>query len=114
MEKQILKRTYKYRLYPTKIQQALLEKQLSLCRWLYNHFLEERKSLYEKSKTRVSCYDQIKKIPELKKNKPELRQVYSQTLQDVVRRLDKAFQNFFRRIKENKKGKKQRPGYPPL
>jgi len=112
MDRQILKKTYKHRLYPTRGQQSLLEKQLSLCRWLYNHFLEQRKTLYEKNKTKLTCYDQIKKIPELKKEKPELKNVYSQTLQDVARRLDKSFQNFFRRIKENKNGEPQKPGYP--
>jgi len=112
MSKQILKKTYKYRLYPTNAQQEILEEQLSLCRWLYNHFLEERRVLYEKNETKTTGYDQIKKIPELKKVKPELKKVYSQTLQDAVRRLDKAFQNFFRRVKENKNGKKQKPGYP--
>ena len=108
----MLKKTFKYRLYPTKKQQDILEKHLSLCRWLYNHFLEERRTLYKKNKTKLSCYDQIKEIPKLKKEKPELKEVYSQTLQDVVRRLDKAFQNFFRRIEESKKGKIQKPGYP--
>ncbi len=112
MGEQILKKTYKYRLYPTKKQEEILEKHLSLCRWLYNHFLEEKRTLYEKNKTRISCFDQIKEIPKLKKEKPELRKVYSQTLQDIARRLDKAFQNFFRRVEENKNGKKQKPGYP--
>ncbi len=108
----MLKRTYKYRLYPTKTQQEILEKALCSCRWLYNYFLEQRRNLYEKDKTKVSCYDQIKQIPELKNEKPELGQIYSQVLQDVPRRLDKSFQNFFRRILENKNGKKQKPGYP--
>ncbi|XOB40389.1 MAG: RNA-guided endonuclease InsQ/TnpB family protein [Candidatus Nealsonbacteria bacterium] len=112
MEKQILKKTYRYRLYPTKNQQALLEKHLSLCRWLYNHFLEQRKHAYERNKTKISCYDQIKEIPKFKKEKPELKKIHSQVLQDAVRRLDKAFQNFFRRVKENKQGRKQKPGYP--
>ena len=112
MNRQIFKKTYKYRLYPAKKQQEILEKHLSLCRWLYNHFLDERRTLYQKKKIKVSCYDQIKQIPQLKKEKPELKKVYSQTLQDVVRRLDKAFQNFFRRVKENKNGEKQKPGYP--
>ncbi|GAI82258.1 unnamed protein product, partial [marine sediment metagenome] len=75
----MIKRTYKYRIYPAKAQQEILEEHLSLCRWLYNHFLEERKTLYEKNKTKVTCYDQIKEIPKLKKEKPELRKVYSQT-----------------------------------
>jgi len=108
----MLKRTYKYRLYPTKAQQEILENHLSACRWLYNYFLEERKTLYESKKIRISCYDQIKKIPKLKKERLELVEVYSQTLQDVVRRLDKAFQNFFRRVEGNKNGKRQKVGYP--
>ena len=112
MDEQILKKTYKYRLYPTNSQEGILEEHLSLCRWLYNHFLEEKRTLYKKNKTKISCYDQTKEIPKLKKEKPELKQVYSQTLQDVARRLDKTFQNFFRRVKENKQGKKQKVGYP--
>jgi len=112
MEKQILKKTYKYRLYPNRTQQEILKKHLSLCRWLYNHFLEERRDAYQRNKIRISCFDQIKEIPELKKEKLELREIYSQTLQDVVRRLDKTFQNFFRRVKENKAGSKEKVGYP--
>ena len=107
-----LRKTYKYRLYPTRNQQEILERHLSFCRWLYNLFLEEKRTSYEKDKTRITCFDQIKEIPKLKKEKPGLKKVYSQTLQDVVRRLDKSFQNFFRRIKENKNGKKQKVGYP--
>ena len=72
MKKQILKKTYKYRLYPTKAQQDILEKHLSLCRWLYNHFLEERKNTYQKDKIKITCYDQNKKIPGLKKEKPSV------------------------------------------
>ncbi|MDA2922001.1 transposase [Patescibacteria group bacterium AH-259-L07] len=108
----MLKRTYKYRLYPTKAQETLLKGQLSSCRYLYNHFLEQRRTAYEKDKTRITCFDQIKQIPQLKGEKPELNEIYSQVLQDVPRRLDKAFQNFFRRVTENKNGKNQKPGYP--
>src|SRR5690606_11967286 len=53
------------------------------------------------------AYDQIKQLPIWKKEDLRLNQVYSQVLQDVVRRLDKAFQAFFRRVKAGEK-----PGYP--
>ncbi|MDA2936150.1 transposase [Patescibacteria group bacterium AH-259-L05] len=107
-----MKRTYKYRLYPTKTQQETFEKILSSCLWLYNHCLAQRRNAYEKDKTKISCFDQIKQLPALKNQKPELHEIYSQVLQDVPRRLDKAFQNFFRRVVENKNGKTQKPGYP--
>lgn len=54
-----------------------------------------------KDRGKISCYDQIKQLPEIKKAFPEFKQVGSQVLQDVIERLDKAFQAFFRRIKEH-------------
>jgi len=108
----MITRTYKYRLYLTKTQETLFNSQLSSCRWLYNHFLEERRNAYKKDKKRISCFDQIKEIPKLKKENPELSKIYSQVLQDVARRVDKSFQNFFRRVYKNKRGRKQKPGYP--
>ncbi|MBU2562867.1 MAG: helix-turn-helix domain-containing protein, partial [Actinobacteria bacterium] len=41
-------KSLKYRLYPAKKQKRLLQAQLNECRWLYNHFLEERKNSWEK------------------------------------------------------------------
>ena len=61
-----VKKTYKFRLYPTKSQKEILNNHLSLCRWLYNYFLKERRTLYEKNKTKIYCFDQIKEIPKLK------------------------------------------------
>ncbi|GAH42664.1 unnamed protein product, partial [marine sediment metagenome] len=55
----------------------------------------------------ISCYDQIKELPSLKEFFPEFKEVPSQTLQEVVERVDKAFQNFFRKVKRGEK-----PGYP--
>ena len=41
------KKSYKYRIYPTRKQQKAMETTLDECRWLYNHLLEERKTLWE-------------------------------------------------------------------
>ena len=46
-------------------------------------------------------------IPEWKKSKPELKNVHSQVLQEIVKRVDLAFQAFFRRVKNG-----ETPGYP--
>lgn len=99
--------TYKYRLFPTKKQQTILNSTLEECRWLYNHFLEQRKTSWEKNKKSINYHTQAVSIPKLKKEKPSLKSVHSQVLQNVAVRIDLAFQSFFRRVKSDEK-----PGYP--
>jgi putative transposase len=101
-------KTLKYRLYPTKRQWGLLQEQLGECRWLYNHFLEERRSLWESERKSVSYFDQAYTLPALKLVRSTLTKVYAQVLQDVANRVDKAFQGFFRRVKRGDK----KAGYP--
>lgn len=100
-------KAFKFRLYPTKAQQAVLNEQLRLCRSLYNCALQERRDAYRKCGISLSGYDQKKHLPEIKAALPEYGKVYSQVLQDVILRLDKAFKAFFRRVKAGEK-----PGYP--
>jgi putative transposase len=38
-----MRKTFKYRLYPTPAQVRRLEQHLEECRWLYNHLLAERR-----------------------------------------------------------------------
>ncbi len=100
-------KTLKFRLYPTKHQQRVLQEILEECRWLYNHFLEERKNAWEKDKNSIGYFQQSESIVALKKERPSLNKVYSQVLQNVADRMDKTFQNFFRRVKQG-----EAPGYP--
>jgi putative transposase len=100
-------RTYKYRLYPTKAQKQLLADTLESCRVLYNCALEQRKIAFRQFKVSVRRLDQQAQLLEIKEYFPEYKSVYSQVLQEVILRVDKAFLNFFRRLKTNEK-----PGYP--
>lgn len=102
-----MKKTLKYRLYPTKHQVKLLQFQLDECRWLYNKLLEERRDSWEQKQEGLSYFKQCVRIKELKAERPNLSSVYSQALQNVADRLDKAFIAFFRRVKAGEK-----PGYP--
>lgn len=102
-----MRKTFKYRLYPTPRQETLLKQQMEECRCLYNHFLEHRKDSWGWYGAGLSLYDQIGTLPSLKKIRPTLSAVYSQTLQNVAVRIDLAFQAFFRRIKNG-----ENPGYP--
>jgi len=102
-----LLKVFRYRIYPTKSQRTKLAKTLELCRWTYNEILAFRKNAYEQEGKSVSYYDTKKLLPQWKETKPELKEVHSQVLQDVVKRVDLSFQAFFRRVKNGEK-----PGYP--
>jgi len=95
-----LRRTYKYRLYPTRKQERLLEQILYLCHQLYNSALEQRIRAYNQSKKSLGWYDQVYELPAFKEQFPEFKQVYAWSLVDVLHRVDRAFQNFFIRLKK--------------
>jgi putative transposase len=102
-----MRKTFVYRLYPTRAQETILSGQLNECRWLYNQLLEQRKTSYETTCQSPGLYDQQKTIPVLKVERPSLGNVHSQVLQNVAVRIDLAFKAFFRRVKAGEK-----PGYP--
>jgi putative transposase len=102
-----MRQSFKYRLYPNKAQQQMIEDTLEHCRLLYNRLLAERQEAYEKSGKALSYVEQANSLPARKDAIPALQSVHSQVLQDVAKRLDKAFHAFFRRVKNGEK-----PGYP--
>lgn len=95
-------------MYPNQQEKEIINKVLEVCRWLYNHFLAERRDKYEKEQKRASYTRQQNSLPALKKTNPNLQGVYSQVLQDVAQRVKKTFQGFFLKLK-SKTGK---AGYP--
>lgn len=100
-------KAFKYRLYPTRKQAGVLTTHLEECRMLYNHFLADRIQAYQDRGESLTCYDQCKRLPFLKEDRPCLTQVHSQVLQNVAIRVDLAFKAFFRRCKAGDK-----PGFP--
>jgi len=74
---------------------------------LYNNALATRKDAWQTHQRSVSYCEQASHLKAAKQNNPLLKAVHSQVLQDVLRRLDKTFTNFFRRLKKGEKA-----GYP--
>ena len=101
-------KTFKYRLYPTKEQVQIIDRTIETCRRLYNYWLEDRIYTYQEIKTSPTKFDQISQLPKLKISNQYLSLVHSQVLQDVATRLDKAYENFFRRVKQGT----EKPGFP--
>ena len=104
-------RTYKFRIYPSDSQITLLNTTLDLCHELYNAMLQQRIYAYRSGK-KVSYKSQQNEIPEIKRMFSEFRNIHSLVIQDVAHRLDKAFDNFYRRINEKKNGKNIKAGFP--
>jgi len=100
-------KSYRYRIYPTKSQRSVLDQNLELCRQVYNDTLALRKNAYEKDGKSISLYETNSILVSWKAQRPELKQVYSQVLQNVQGRVDLAFKAFFRRVKSG-----EEPGYP--
>ena len=118
-------KAYTYRLYPNKKQAEKLQWTLDRARELYNAAIQERRDAYEISVKRHPNYhdqamrrqltqehaltynQQATQLPEIKEIRLEYHDIHSQVLQDVLRRVDKAYKAFFRRITEGKT-----PGYP--
>lgn len=101
------KQAFKYRLYPTKEQETTLQETLERLRELYNAALQERKDAYRLQKKSITYNQQANQLPDIKEIRPEYKDIHSQVLQDTLRRVDKAMQAFFRRVKNGEKA-----GYP--
>src|SRR5215469_15042550 len=101
------KQAYKFRVYPTHKQQEKLQWTLDRARELYNAAIQERRDAWHTCKASISYNQQATQLPEIKELRPEYNAIHSQVLQDVLRRVKKAYDNFFRRVKAG-----QTPGYP--
>jgi len=102
-----MKAAFKFRMYPNKQQEAMLDVTLETCRHLYNTALADRKDAYELEGLGRSYEDQAAVLTKVKRGNPYLSSVFSQVTQDVLRRVDKSFKAFFRRVKAGGE-----PGYP--
>lgn len=97
-----------YRLYPTPKQSAALVDMLRSHQQLYNAALQERISAWSKARKSISYEDQCASLTLLRKEMPEWAAAANCSSQQMtLRRLDKAFSAFFRRLREG-----QAPGFP--
>jgi len=99
-----MRKAYKFRIFPSKVNITKLNRILELCRFVYNRALAYKINQYKKHKKSYSRWDIVKWVVRHKPERPELALfVYSQILQDVIFRLHGAYQGFFDRLKTGKK-----------
>ena len=87
----------KVKIYPRKWQKELIEKHFGCCRLIYNYGLEKKTKTYQETKKSISVYQIQKDIPKMYEEKPWLKEINSQSLQQSLKDLDSAFSHFFRK-----------------
>jgi putative transposase len=102
-----VRKTYQEKLRPTPAQTRELERVLWRCRTLYNTALEQRIYLWKQRGVSLTRYQQEAELKALRADLPEYAALHSHVLQDVLARLDKTYQAFFRRMANGEK-----PGFP--
>jgi putative transposase len=95
-----MQRTSKYRSHPNRQQREILSAQFDMCRELYNAALQERMESYEMTPKGVTWLQQQSQLPAIQEVRPEFKNVHAQTLQAILIRLNRSFQDFFRRLKK--------------
>ena len=92
-----MERAYKFRIYPNKTQEELIQKTFGCTRFVYNYFLDKRIKAYEADKSNLNFYDCSKLLTELKKELVWLKEPDKCSLQNALKDLDAAYKNFFKR-----------------
>lgn len=100
-------KAFKYRLYPTRQQQTAMRRLLETHRHLYNRALAERKTAWEEERRSIHFFEQSARLKTERQANPYLAQTNFGSCWSTLRRLDKAFRAFFRRVKAG-----ETPGYP--
>ena len=101
-----MRKTFKYRLYPTGHQAQVLDHQLGEACRLYNGALQERRDAYQQAGISLSYYDQANQLKDIRAEEACDLANFSCS-QDVLRRVDKTFKAFFGRVQRG-----ETPGYP--
>jgi putative transposase len=96
-------KAFRFSFKPNKTQSIKLNDTLRLCKDLYNGALQERRDAYTLNRVSINYQAQQNQLPAIKQTNPEYKNIHSQILQNVLNRVDLAFQGFFSRIKKGVK-----------
>lgn len=89
--------SYKIRLYPNREQEKMMLAIIDGTRWVYNHYLEERKKHYLENKKTLPYLVMARDLTQLRRTNELLHPLQAEPLQQALRRLDSAYNSFFRK-----------------
>lgn len=99
-----MEKSYKFRIYPNKQQEELIQKTFGCVRFVYNHFLADRIEHYKDTGNGRTFFQQNKALTTLKIENEWLKGPDKSALQNALKDLDDAYKNFFCRLRQNGKG----------
>lgn len=102
-----MEKAYKFRIYPNRAQEELIQKTFGCVRYVYNYYLAKREEIYKNQKRSCRYYECSADLTILKKDLSWLKDVDAHALQSSIQNLDNAYQCFFRRVKNG-----ETPGHP--
>lgn len=103
-------KAFKYRLNPNEEQKVLLNKHIGASRFIYNLALETKQIAYAGNKHNLSCFELHSQLKDLKEELPWLKELNSQSLQQAITNVDKAYTAFFKGQNDFPKFKKKSNG----
>ena len=103
-------KAFKYKLTPTKEQTVLLNKHIGASRFVYNLALEVKQMAWAGNKVNLSCFALHSQLKDLKATCEWLKEINSQSLQQSITNLDKAYTAFFKGQNSFPKFKKKSNG----
>lgn len=102
------RKTYQFRIYPSKSQITVFENLLELCREVYNAALQERRDAWELNKIPISQNEQRKQLSEVRQIRDDVAAAPAHVLAEKLQRIENAYNYFFSRIKKGEKAGKPR------
>ena len=103
----LINKAYKFRLYPSKEQEILINKTFGCTRLVYNYYLNKKQELYKEKHITLSAYDMIKDLKVLSIEKTYLKEIDSMALRTSLFDLDNSYNKFFKEHKGYPKYKKK-------
>ncbi|MBP7526913.1 MAG: transposase [Syntrophorhabdaceae bacterium] len=104
----IITKAFKYRIYPTREQREFFARHFGACRFVYNYFLDLRSTEYKENRRSIPGLECKRMLVPLKAGNTWLKEMNSQSLQEAVLNLDRAYQGFFRGLAKYPAFKKKR------
>ncbi|MFL0704756.1 RNA-guided endonuclease InsQ/TnpB family protein, partial [Cylindrospermopsis raciborskii] len=117
--------SYQYKIKPTKEQAEKIDKTLEMLRYQYNYLLAQRFDWYEQNRSPINrcsifvChlpelkeqpnyYNQKASLTQLKKDRPWYKEIHSQVLQEVAKKVELAFDRWLKGDSNSKKSGRPR------
>ena len=91
-----MEKAYKYRIYPNKEQEQIIQETFGCCRFVFNYYLDKWIKVYEETKENYNFFTCCKDLTLLKQEKDFLKDIDRSALEKSLKNLDNSYNLFFK------------------